>query len=120
MDENWCWEMWHGEKYLGLMVLDKRDFPWFNCIFTSTPEFEAGYRALFDREYTLIRADQRGLNGELWVDYYETHIEALHLIFRPQNTDTPRIEVRLIHIQGDKAWFRPTFPDRETGEDAAE
>lgn len=41
------------------------------------------------------------------------HIEALHLQFRAVNLDTPAIEGRLMHIQAEKAWFRPIILDNE-------
>lgn len=50
----WAWELWHREKHLGTLVEYDRDFPRVNCHFTPTPEFEAGYRVLFDEEYQLI------------------------------------------------------------------
>jgi hypothetical protein len=100
------WILLCGGMLVGYLHHEKSDFPWMNCLFEAMPEFNM-YRHLFDSEIMALNSKH-----DDWSDWRE-RIEALGLEFVAGNSDTPVIqEVTIIHIQGDKAWFRPIFaPD---------
>ena len=88
-----------GNELLGVLRSYEADFPWMNCKFKSTNEFEI-VRPLFETELTVLESD----DIEKWEESYKP-IEKLNLSLL--DTDKNEIiENFLLHIQGDEAWFR--------------
>ncbi|MFJ3778812.1 hypothetical protein ACIPX0_44805 [Streptomyces sp. NPDC090075] len=94
--EGGVWQVRGGREPVGEIVIDEADFPWLSGGFTPGPGF-AAVRDLFARELLLAEAED-------WTAWEEVHDEIrrqLSLIA----PDGPVPEF-LLHIEGDRAWFR--------------
>jgi hypothetical protein len=84
---------------VGEIVVDDADFPWLSGRFSPGPAFGA-VRDLFARELALAERDDAGH----WAEWEAVHarIAASVSLASP---DGPVAEF-LLHIEGDRAWFR--------------
>jgi hypothetical protein len=94
------WELRKGDVLLGTLVAYDLDFPWFYCHFTPTEAF-APHRAGFDED---LRWLEVGEADEAYYDHYEKITADMKLI--RTNSDSHHVKQFLLHIDGDKAWFR--------------
>jgi hypothetical protein len=97
MSESWQL-MWDGET-LGVLTFEHTDQPFFLCHFRSTEAFS--------RVSLLFAAELQSLNAgamDRWEQDYRK-IESLGLRLVPADGSWP-IDKFLLHIDGDKAWFR--------------
>lgn len=95
------WQLKRGDVLLGTLTLYEQDMFWFFCDFVALPEFE-DYRSIFTEGLKLIDA----VGSEEW-EAWEIALQTFSLIevtsvFHP-------ITEFMLHIEGDKAWFRPMF-----------
>lgn len=84
---------------LGTLTSAADDFPWRNGSFDPTREFEE-FRPLFDRELALLNADRM----DEWESAWEA-IATLRMRLEPV-TAGPAVHEFLLHIDGQKAWWR--------------
>jgi hypothetical protein len=84
---------------LGELAVEAPDGPYIVCAFAPTPAFER-VRSLFDRELALLEANDL----DAWEDAYE-EIVVLGIGLAEPATGAP-IDTFVIHVRGDKAWFR--------------
>ncbi|MET8570784.1 hypothetical protein [Streptomyces sp. NPDC004783] len=96
-------EVWRvrdrAEGEVGEIVIEDADFPWLSGRFTPKPAY-AAVRDLFARELALVERDGEG-HREEWEAAYD-EIRARVSLASP---DGPVAEF-LLHIDGDRAWFR--------------
>jgi hypothetical protein len=93
------YQLKRGNDLLGRLSSCVPDFPWMNCTFEPSPLF-AQLRPLFEDELRLL--DREDIDA--WETAYEK-IFALKLRLVVTKTEEEISEV-LLHIEGDKAWFR--------------
>jgi hypothetical protein len=86
-----------GAEPVGEILIDDADFPWLSGKFTPGPAFDA-VRDLFARELALAQAD-----GE-WARWEEAYDEIRRQVTLT-SPDGPVPEF-LLHIEGERAWFR--------------
>ncbi|MFE2061311.1 hypothetical protein ACFXDH_02765 [Streptomyces sp. NPDC059467] len=96
----WCegdvWQVRGGREAVGEIVIDDADFPWLSGGFIAGPGFP-GVRDLFARELVLAE-------DEDWDAWEEVHAEISRRVSLI-SPDGPVPEF-LLHIEGDRAWFR--------------
>ncbi|MEV5486864.1 hypothetical protein AB0L47_02390 [Streptomyces bobili] len=93
------WYVRHGEEQVGEIVIDDADFPWLSGRFRPGPAYDA-VEPLFTRELALVEGDLDRDTEEWEAVYAEIGRRvALH------SPDGPVAEF-LLHIRGDRAWFR--------------
>ena len=109
------WQVRGGEETAGELVgeilIDDADFPWLSGKFTAGPAFDA-VRELFARELALADDD--------WTRWEEAYDEVRRQVTLT-SPDGPVPEF-LLHIEGERAWFRwsdEPFDDDEDGDEAA-
>ena len=88
-----------GNELLGILYSYGNDFPWVNCNFEPTGSF-GEVKPLFEEELKLLDAEDM----DAWEIFYK-QIDALGLRLVDEE-DVNNISEFLLHIQGDKAWFR--------------
>jgi hypothetical protein len=88
-----------GDELLGILCSYGNDFPWIKCNFERAGSF-GEVKSLFEEELRLLDADDM----EAWEICYE-QIYALGLRLVDEE-DMKEIGEFLLHIRGDKAWFR--------------
>ncbi|MFJ8630679.1 hypothetical protein [Streptomyces sp. NPDC093568] len=93
------WQVRGGDEPVGEILVDEADFPWLSGHFTPGPGY-AAVRDLFARELALLERDQ----DELWEEWEAAYDE----IRRRVTLSSPDGSVAefLLHIEGDRAWFR--------------
>ncbi|NDK25858.1 hypothetical protein FSY75_15600 [Streptomyces sp. TR1341] len=94
--EGQVWRVRSGEEPVGEIVLDEAGFPWLNGVFTPASGF-AAVRDLFARELVLM--DEEDWEG---ADLVYEEIRRRITLTSPEG---PVAEF-LLHIEGDRAWFR--------------
>jgi hypothetical protein len=97
--EGEVWRLRSGEEPVGEILIDDADFPWLSGRFTAGPAFGA-VRDLFARELALIERDDEKHRQE-WEAAYDEISRRVSL----SSPDGPVPEF-LLHIEGDRAWFR--------------
>jgi len=97
--EGEVWQVRTGEEPVGEILIDDADFPWLSGRFTAGPAF-AAVRDLFARELALIERDDEDHQQE-WEAAYDEITSCVSL----SSPDGPVPEF-LLHIEGDRAWFR--------------
>ncbi|MCT9079791.1 hypothetical protein [Streptomyces fulvoviolaceus] len=107
--EGEVWRVRSGDEAVGEILIDDADFPWLSGRFTSGPAFSA-VQELFARELALTERDEAGHWGE-WESAYDEIRRRVSLL----SPDGPVPEF-LLHIEGDRAWFR--WSDEPFGDDA--
>ncbi len=95
---------------IGEILIDDADFPWLSGRFREGPAY-GGVRELFARELALAEAD----DAEHWARWEAAYAEIERRV-RLVSPDGPVAEF-LLHIQGDRAWFR--WSDESFGEERA-
>ncbi|NUP38611.1 MAG: hypothetical protein HOY76_16735 [Streptomyces sp.] len=93
------WRVRSGEEPVGEILIDDADFPWLSGRFTAGPGFEA-VRDLFARELALMDQDYEK-HWQEWETAYDEITRRVSL----SSPDGPVPEF-LLHIEGDRAWFR--------------
>ncbi|MGW3954712.1 hypothetical protein ACWEKM_28115 [Streptomyces sp. NPDC004752] len=107
------WYVRGGDEAVGEILIDEADFPWLSGRFTPGPAF-ASVRDLFARELALTDEDDEG-HRERWEGVQDEIRRRVRLI----SPDGPVPEF-LLHIEGDRAWFRwSDEPFEKEGEDRA-
>jgi hypothetical protein len=92
------WHIRSGDEPVGEIAIDDADFPWLSGRFTPGPGY-ASVRDLFARELALVaRVDE---DVEEWEAAYDEIRSRVSL----SSSDGPVAEF-LLHIEGDRAWFR--------------
>ncbi|MGW0912661.1 hypothetical protein ACWD1Z_13060 [Streptomyces sp. NPDC002784] len=92
------WHIRSGDEPVGEIAIDEADFPWLSGRFTPGPGY-ASVRDLFARELALVaRVDE---DVEEWEAAYDEIRRRVSL----SSPDGPVAEF-LLHIEGDRAWFR--------------
>jgi hypothetical protein len=92
------WHIRSGDEPVGEIAIDEADFPWLSGRFTPGPGY-ASVRDLFARELALVeRIDE---DVEEWEAAYDEIRRRVSLC----SPDGPVAEF-LLHIEGDRAWFR--------------
>ncbi|WP_019070081.1 hypothetical protein [Streptomyces hokutonensis] len=107
------WQVHKGDESVGEILIDDADFPWLSGKFTAGPAFDA-VRELFARELALAQADDE------WARWEEVYDEVRRQVALT-SPDGPVPEF-LLHIEGERAWFRwsdEPFDDDEDGDEAA-
>ncbi|NUP23775.1 MAG: hypothetical protein HOZ81_48525 [Streptomyces sp.] len=97
-----------GDGPVGEILIDEADFPWLSGRFSPGPGYDT-VRDLFARELALLERDseddgeERGAGeaGEAWEAAYDEIRRRVSL----SSPDGPVAEF-LLHIEGDRAWFR--------------
>ncbi|WP_406182801.1 hypothetical protein [Streptomyces canus] len=97
--EGAVWKVRSGDEPVGDILIDEADFPWLSGRFTAGPGF-AGVRELFARELALVEEDDEERRQE-WEDAYDEVRRRVSL----HGPGGPVPEF-LLHIEGDRAWFR--------------
>ncbi|MFF8615412.1 hypothetical protein [Streptomyces sp. NPDC015350] len=90
------WRLLGQDGPVGEIVVEEGDFPWLSGRFAAAPAF-AAWKPLFDRELSLMEAEE-------W-DEWETVVAEIHDNLRLAAPGGPVAEF-LLHIEGDRAWFR--------------
>ncbi|WP_405877085.1 hypothetical protein [Streptomyces sp. NBC_00005] len=95
--EGEVWRVCSGVEPVGEILIDDADFPWLSGRFTPGEAY-AAVQALFDRELALSERDD---DWAMWEEAYDE-------IRRRVSLSSPQGPVPefLLHIQGDRAWFR--------------
>ncbi len=94
------WKLQLGDEILGILTDGVSDMPLEFCEFAPNPSF-APYQALFEEELALLNSDRM----DLWERAY-SEIESLRLVLKPFDLETEPITKFILHIDGNKAWFR--------------
>ncbi|MEV6945120.1 hypothetical protein AB0N07_24565 [Streptomyces sp. NPDC051172] len=97
--EGEVWQVRTGAEQVGEILIDDADFPWLSGRFTAGPAF-AAVRDLFARELALIERDDE----EHWQEWEAAYDEITRRVSL-SSPDGPVPEF-LLHIEGDRAWFR--------------
>jgi hypothetical protein len=97
MPESWL--LMQNGNVLGALTAPSRDQPWIFCKFEAAPEFER-LRPLFEEEVRLLNSGQT----EAFLEAAD-RMQALKLELTPQHGGKT-IRKFMIHVEGDKAWFR--------------
>ncbi|MFF7047618.1 hypothetical protein ACFY94_04505 [Streptomyces griseorubiginosus] len=97
------WRVRSGEAgagaEVGEILIDDVDFPWLSGRFTAGPGFEP-VRELFARELALMDLDDE----ERWEEWEETYDQiARRVCLIAPHGPVPEF---LLHIEGERAWFR--------------
>jgi hypothetical protein len=90
------WQLVRQSEVIGEIAVDKADFPWRHGRFTPSPAF-ADVKPWFDEALALIEAEEY----ERFEDAYDQIAARLSLV----GPTGPAAEF-LLHIEGDRAWFR--------------
>jgi len=99
-DESQIWQLVSANGTLfGTLTLERHNMPWYDCHFVSAVSFEQ-VAVLFAAERRLLDADDM----DAWAAAYEK-IDALELELHPAEGGST-IKDFLLHIHGQKAWFR--------------
>ncbi|WP_031487248.1 hypothetical protein [Streptomyces bicolor] len=93
------WQVRGGAEPVGEILIDEADFPWLSGRFTPGPGYGA-VRDLFARELALLDRDLEESREE-WEAAYDEIRRRVSL----SSPDGPVAEF-LLHIDGDRAWFR--------------
>ncbi|MEU5539912.1 hypothetical protein [Streptomyces sp. NPDC020362] len=93
----WCVRT--GEEPVGEILIDEADFPWLSGRFVPGPGF-AAVRDLFARELALADRD----DDACWEEWESAYGEIRRRVAL-SSPDGPVPEF-LLHIEGDRAWFR--------------
>ncbi|MFF3346402.1 hypothetical protein [Streptomyces sp. NPDC002779] len=92
------WHIRSGDEPVGEIAIDDADFPWLSGRFTPGPGY-ASVRDLFARELALVaRVDEE-------VEEWEAAYDEIRRRVSLSSPDGPVAEF-LLHIEGDRAWFR--------------
>ncbi|MCX4767125.1 hypothetical protein OG562_40400 [Streptomyces sp. NBC_01275] len=94
--EVWCVRDIEGRERVGEIVIDDADFPWLSGRFDAGPAYGA-VEPLFVRELALVREED-------WEEWETVHAEIRRRVSMT-SPDGPVAEF-LLHIEGDRAWFR--------------
>ncbi len=97
--EGEVWRVHGAGEPVGEILIDDADFPWLSGRFTAGPGF-AAVRDLFARELALAERDDEGH----WEEWERVCAEIGRRVSL-SSPDGPVAEF-LLHIQGDRAWFR--------------
>lgn len=97
--EGEVWQVRTGAEPVGEILVEDADFPWLSGRFTAGPAF-AEVRGLFARELALVERDDEEHRQE-WETAYDEITRRVYL----SSPDGPVAEF-LLHIEGDRAWFR--------------
>ena len=97
--EGAVWKVHSGDEPVGDILIDETDFPWLSGRFAAGPGF-AGVRELFARELALVEEDDEERRQE-WEDAYDEVRRRVSL--HAPGGPVPEF---LLHIEGDRAWFR--------------
>lgn len=90
----------HGSAVLGTLQPYDSDFPWINCKFEPTASY-ASFKPLFDAERQDLEKDA---DMNQWEKLYQKIVDLGVYLEAADNSE--KIEEFLLHIEGDKAWFR--------------
>lgn len=93
------WRVRSGEEPVGDILIDDADFPWLSGRFTAGTAFD-GVRELFARELALMELDDE-TGWEEWETVHDQIQRRVSLI--APGGPVPEF---LLHIEGDRAWFR--------------
>ena len=101
MHQKLTYHLLRGDALLGTVTLDASlgDFPWHNGQFEPAPAFES-VRELFNQDLQLLDAEDWDRWDKLWLEIIQPGLR-LHCL---ESNET--ISELLIHINGDKAWWR--------------
>ncbi|WP_416530301.1 hypothetical protein [Streptomyces coelicoflavus] len=88
-----------ADTEIGEILIEDADFPWLSGRFRAGPAFDA-VRDLFARELALAERD----GAEHWAEW-ETVYAGIARRVRLVSPDGP-VAAFLLHIEGDRAWFR--------------
>lgn len=93
------WQVRGDDEPVGEILIDEADFPWLSGRFTPGPGYDA-VSDLFAGELALLERDHEE-HADAWEAAYD-EIRRRVSLFSP---DGPVAEF-LLHIEGDRAWFR--------------
>ncbi|RPK59435.1 hypothetical protein EES43_18670 [Streptomyces sp. ADI96-02] len=108
------WRLRRGAELVGEIAVDDPDFPWLHGRFIPGPGYDDTLRDLFDRELALLeRLDEEGSDesAEAWETVYG-EVNRILVLSGPQGVNVAEF---LLHIRGDRAWFRWIGPDGPDG-----
>ncbi|MFJ9041885.1 hypothetical protein ACIRF8_35685 [Streptomyces sp. NPDC102406] len=91
------WRLYKGDVLLGEITIYDMDWPWLHGRFISTDAFTA-VKPWFDETLRLLEAEEF---GEAFDAAYAPIEEQLTL-----ESPTGSVDQFLLHVQGDRAWFR--------------
>src|SRR3954447_8949031 len=94
------WQLHAGETVVADLVVTGGDFPWLDATVEGQPTLEA-FRSLFDEEWAATEAEDWDRADEL----YREIASKLTLT----DPDGVRVGEFLLHIQGEKAWWRWSY-----------
>lgn len=94
-----AWRLYRGTELVGEIEIDGSDFPWLEGRFVAHPGF-AEVKPLFDEELRL--ADEDSADGAWDAAYYRIRQAGLRFV-KPDGREVAEF---LLHIQGDRGWFR--------------
>ncbi|MFF7162079.1 hypothetical protein ACFZBP_12055 [Streptomyces sp. NPDC008086] len=111
--EGGVWQVRGADAPVGEIVIDGADFPWLSGRFTPGPGYDA-VSGLFARELALLERDSE-LDVEAWEAAYDE-------IRRRVSLSSPDGSVAefLLHIEGERAWFRWSEEPFEDGDGRGE
>jgi len=98
MSQSWTLKL--GNEILGALTDGSLNMPFTFCRFVASAPFSK-YQSLFAKELELINSDQMAL----WEQVY-SEINALGLALEPTDGTSGLISEFILHIDGNKAWFR--------------
>ncbi|MEV0494255.1 hypothetical protein [Streptomyces atratus] len=108
------WRLLRGPDPVGDIVIDDRDFPWLQGRFVPGLAYES-VRPLFEREPALIDHIEEGPAAvAAWEAAYD-EIERILTLVCPDNGPVAEF---LLHIDGERAWFRWSLTPFEEGDGA--
>jgi len=94
------WNLKVGDEILGVLTRGSLDTPFVFCEFVANSPFSK-YQAMFAKELALLNSDQMAP----WEQAY-SEIDALGLVLEPNDATSELITEFILHIDGNKAWFR--------------
>ncbi|NEB03638.1 hypothetical protein [Streptomyces sp. SID13726] len=97
------WQVRGGDGPVGEILIDDADFPWLSGRFTAGPGYES-VRELFVRELALMEPLMTQDDEEGWRRWEAAYdeIERRVTLVAPGGP----VPEFLLHIEGDRAWFR--------------
>ncbi|WP_424556283.1 hypothetical protein [Streptacidiphilus pinicola] len=95
-NEGDVWQLRRAEEVVGEIVIEEGDFPWLSGRFVPAGGF-ADVKPLFDRELALVEEED--------LDEWDAVFREIRETFQLVAPAGPVAEF-LLHIDGDRAWFR--------------
>lgn len=99
------WELRRGDVLLGRLTSYAWDFPWLDCDFEPTADFEQ-YRSMFEDEFRLLNP---GMDSDEHLEEWNaafSKIEATGIWFAPVDDAAHALRTHLLDVEKRRPWIR--------------